>query len=120
MPRNVAIVFSSDYSQKLEKVAFHTPVWLADTPANHEAAERAWHAAIEWPHINVTLFRPPVGVPSRDDWRTLLAEISIRERNAESLEVVGTELTPVARAVLTGAGYTRFDETPTGFKARKW
>ena len=120
MAANVAIVFARDYSQKLEKLAFHTPVWLADTPANHEAAERAWHSAIEWPHISVTLFRPPPGVPSRDDWRTLLAEISIRERNADALEVVGAELTPVARATLTGAGFTRFEETASGFKARKW
>jgi hypothetical protein len=120
MPRNVAIVFASDYSGQLEKVAFHTPVWLADTPANHEAAERAWHSAVEWPHISVTLFRPPAGEPSRDDWQTLLAEISIRERNADALEIVGAPLSPIARATLVDAGFTRFEETASGFKARKW
>lgn len=120
MPRNVAIVFSTDYSAQLEKVAFHTPVWLVDTPSNHSAAEQAWHSAAEWPHISVTLFRPPAGQPTRDDWRTLLAEISIRERNLEGIDVVGSPLTPVARATLVGAGFSKFEETGSGFKAKKW
>lgn len=120
MARNVAIVFSPDYSAQLEKLAFHTPVWLADTAPNHAAAEHAWHSAVEWPHISVTLFRPPIAEPLRDDWRNLLAEISIRERNVEGIDVIGTTLTQIARASMVAAGFVRFDETPNGFKARKW
>jgi hypothetical protein len=117
--RSVAVVFEPDFSERLEKLAFHTPVWLADTPANRAAAEEAWRAAVEWPHIHVTLFRAPKAVPSRDDWRLLLEQIDALERGVESLEVIGAQLTLVARAVLTGDGYTVFDERADGFKAKK-
>ena len=41
MSRTVAIVFDENYSSQLEKTAFHTPVWLIDTPENRAAAEEA-------------------------------------------------------------------------------
>jgi len=47
MPRSVAIVFAEDYSSQLEKLAFHTPVWLIDTPENRTAAEEAWRTAVQ-------------------------------------------------------------------------
>lgn len=119
MARTVAIVFDADFSTQLEKTAFHVPVWLADTPANHEAAEDAWRAAVEWPHISVTLFRPPETQPSREDWRMLLDQIAFRERNLDGIDVIGTPLTLVARAALVEAGFARFDETMAGFRARK-
>jgi hypothetical protein len=121
MPRNVALIFVPDFSDRLEKTAFHTPVWLADTPANRTAAEDAWRAAVEWPHIHVTLFRPPPGTPARDDWRSLVEQIDRGEKQkVDSLEVVGTPLSLVARAVLIGAGYTKFDETESGFRAKRF
>lgn len=111
MPRSVAIVFAEDYSSQLEKLSFHTPVWLLDTPANREAAEHAWHAAIEWPHISVTLFR-------EDDWRVLLDQISLRDR-FDVIEAIGAALTPAARDALEGAGFVRTEETAGGFRARR-
>ncbi|HYI13649.1 MAG TPA: hypothetical protein VEK57_31705 [Thermoanaerobaculia bacterium] len=120
MPRTVAIVFDADFSEQLEKTAFHMPVWLADTPANRAAAEEAWRAAIEWPHITVTLFRPPGAVAAREDWRMLLEEISIRERSVEAIDVTGSFLTELAREALVESGYTKFEETMAGFRARKF
>jgi hypothetical protein len=119
MPRTVAIVFDADYSSRLEKTAFHMPVWLADTPANHTAAEEAWRAAVEWPHLSVTLFRPPGEQPSPEEWRMLLDQIAFREKTIEAIDVSGCPLTPTARTALTESGFTRFDETATGFRARK-
>ena len=119
MLRTVAIVFDADYSAQLEKTAFHMPVWLADTPANRTAAEEAWRAAIEWPHINVTLFRPPGADPVTEDWRMLLEEIEFRERTVEAVDVAGAPLTEVAREALLESGYTKFEETAAGFRARK-
>lgn len=119
MPRTVAVVFEPDFTERLEKLAFHTPVWLVDTPANRAAAEQAWRAAVEWPHITVTLFRAPARAPGRDDWRLLLEQIERLERGYETMEVIGTPLSLVARAVLTGAGFTVFDERTDGFRARK-
>ena len=119
MPRTVAIVFDADYSARLEKTAFHMPVWLADTPANRTAAEEAWRAAVEWPHITVTRFRPPGDQPEREDWRVLLEQIAFEEKTVEAVDVVGASLTPTARAALVESGFTWFEGTPGGFRARK-
>ncbi len=109
----LVIVFDEDYSTQLEKLAFHTPVWLVDTPENRSAAEQAWHAAIEWPHITVTLFR-------RQGWDTLLDQVAFQEtRIVETMEVIGEPLSDSSRAALSGAGFERFDETDVGFRARR-
>jgi hypothetical protein len=119
MPRSIAIVFADDFSGQLEKLSFHTPVWLADTAANHEAAEEAWQRAVEWPHISVTLFRPPAAKAGRDDWRALLEQITLHERPIDAVEVIGAPLTLPARAVFSDAGYERFEETAGGFRVRR-
>lgn len=110
--RLVTVVFAGDYSEKLDKLAFRAPVWIVDTPANRSAAEEALHAAVEWPHMSITLFR-------FDDWRTLLEQISFQQRGVDTLDVIGSALTLPARAMLSDAGFTRFDETAEGFRARK-
>lgn len=113
MPRNVAIVFEPDYADRLERLAFHTPVWIVDTPANRAAAEIAWQTAIEWPHITVTLFR------TDEEWDALLRQIDILERAVDVLEVTGSPLTEQTRTSLTERGFERFEETPAGFRAGK-
>jgi hypothetical protein len=113
VPRQVAIVFEQDYAASLAKLAFRTPVWLVDTPANRGAAEEAWRDAVEWPHISVTLFR------AQDDWKTLLEQVALRERNVETLEVIGSAMDRATHTTLVEAGFTRFDESPSGFRARR-
>ena len=117
MARNVAIVFERDYAAALEKLAFHTPVWMIDTPENRAAAEEAWRAAVEWPHISVTLFRDTEN-RTKDDWSTLLEQIALQER-FDAIEVIGATLTLPARSALLDLGLTRFEETTTGFRARR-
>ena len=111
MPRSVAVVFAEDFSSQLEKLAFHTPVWMVDTPANRAAAEEAWMQAVEWPHISVTLFRPL-------EWDSLLEQIAMQGK-FEVIEAIGIELTPPLREVLERAGFVRVAETPNGFRARR-
>ena len=111
MPRSVAIVFSEDYSSQLEKLAFHTPVWMIDTPDNRNAAEEAWRRAMEWPHISVTLFRPL-------EWSALLEQVALQER-FDVVEAIGTPLTPAAEAALREARFVRIEQTATGFRARR-
>lgn len=111
MRRSIAVVFTPDFADSLERVAFHTPVWLVDTPANRNAAEDAWRRAVEWPHISVTLFR-------EDDWRVLLDQIALRER-FDVVEAIGAPLTPATREALDAAGFVRVEETATGFRARR-
>lgn len=118
MPRNVAVVFARDYSAELERLAFHTPVWIAETPENRGAAEDAWRAAVEWPHISVTLFRAPDGEPAREDWRTLVDQISV-ERGIDGIDVIGVPLSPLALDALREVGFAKFEETAEGFRAKK-
>lgn len=113
MARSVAIVFERDYAASLEKLAFRTPVWLVDTPANRNAAEDAWRDAAEWPHITVTLFH------AENDWKTLLGQVELREQHLEALEVIGGALDPATHTTLVEAGFTRFDESPQGFRAKR-
>lgn len=113
MPRNVAVVFTPDYSADLQRLAFHTPVWIVDTPANRAAAEDAWQTAIEWPHITVTLFR------ASDDWKALLEQIALKEKTIDAVEGIGTPLTQSVRTALAGFGLDRVEETRHGFRARR-
>lgn len=112
MPRSVAVVFAEDFSSQLEKLAFHTPVWMIDTPANRTAAEAAWMQATEWPHISVTLFRPL-------EWEPLLEQIAMHHERFDVVEAIGAELTPELRATLERMGFVRIVETPGGFRARR-
>lgn len=109
----MVIAFAEDFSAELEKLSFHTPVWLADTPANHTAAEEAWQRAIEWPHISVTLFRP------KEDWSALLDQIALQQRAVDTIDVIGTALSDNARTALSAAGFARFEDTATGFRAKR-
>ena len=119
MPRSVAVVFETDFSDRLGSLAFRSPVWIVDTPRNRAAAEEAWQSTVEWPHITVTLFRPPETEATEDDWRALLGQVSIHERSLEAIEVIGAPLTLVARAALAESGLARFEETSNGFRAKR-
>jgi hypothetical protein len=119
MPRTVAIVFNADFSEQLEKISFHTPVWLVDTPENRAAAEAAWQRATEWPHISVTLFRAPSDNLTRDDWRALLDQVNLHERLVDAIDILGVPLTAIARAAIEDVGFARFDETGSGFRVRR-
>ena len=117
MPRNVAVVFTPDYADELESLAFRAPVWIADTPPNRGAAENAWRAANDWPHISVTLFRAPQHAPSVEDWRALLDQIALHEKAIEVLEVIGSPLTDPTHKALVERGFEKIEDTRTGFRA---
>lgn len=113
MARSVAIVFDPDFASSLGRVAFHTPVWMVDTPENRSAAEEAWRTAIDWPHISVTLFR------ADHDWPTLLQMIALHHDRLDLVDTIGAPLSPAARSALDSAGFVRIEETPGGFRARR-
>lgn len=109
---NVALVFDRDFSTRLHQVAFHTPVWLVETPENRAAAEAEWMRAVEWPHIEVTLFR------SDHDFRSLLTQVAIHHA-VDGLDVIGMQLTPDVHEALTRDGFQRIETSGEGFRARK-
>ena len=110
---NVAIVFAPDFSGRLHQLAFHTPVWIVETPENRAAAEEAWMRRQEWPHIDVTVFR------SAHDWRTLLAQVALHH-DVDSIDIIGGPAGDnEMRTALADAGFQRIQETAEGIRARK-
>jgi len=107
MSRRVAIVFDRQFGDRLAALVMRTPVWIVESNANRAAAAEAWNRAGDWPHISVTVFRPP------DDLEHLLSQIGKPQR----VDVIGLKLTKDAREALHTAGFTKIAETNEGFRA---
>jgi hypothetical protein len=107
MNRRVAIVFDTEFGDRLAALVMRTPVWIVESVTNRAAVSEASNRATEWPHISVTLFRPP------DDLKHLLSQIGHQRR----VDVIGLPLTAGAREALTAAGFTKIVETNDGFRA---
>jgi hypothetical protein len=107
MSRRVAIVFEKEFGDRLEELAMRMPVWIVESNANRAAVSAAWNRASEWPHISVTVFRPP------DSLRHLLSQIGHPQR----VDVIGMKLSDEARDALMSAGFTKLAETNAGFRA---
>jgi hypothetical protein len=121
MPRTIAVVLNPDFGASLGALAFRLPVWIVDTGANRVAAEDAWRSAEEWPHISVTMFRTSIH-PTKGEWLRLFEQIELHHGPSaqrvpyETLEVIGTELTPAARAALAEAGLVVVELKSDGFR----
>lgn len=107
MSRRVAIVFDTEFGDRLATLAMRTPVWIVESATNRAAVSEAWNRATEWPHISVTVFRPP------DDLKLLLSQIGHPQR----VDVIGLPLTDDAREALRAAGFTKIAESVEGFRA---
>jgi hypothetical protein len=107
MSRRVAIVFDPAFGDRLAALVMRTPVWIVESNPNRAAVSEAWNRASDWPHISVTVFRPP------DDLEHLLSQIGHPQR----LDVIGLPLTDDAREALHAAGFTKIAETSEGFRA---
>lgn len=107
MSRRVAIVFDQEFGDRLASLVMRTPVWIVESAPNRSAASEAWNRAIEWPHISVTVFRPP------EELKHLLSQIGRPQR----VDVIGLPLTEDAREALSAAGFTNIAETSEGFRA---
>jgi hypothetical protein len=107
MSRRVAIVFDTEFGERLATLAMRMPVWIVESVTNRAAVSEAWNRATEWPHISVTVFRPT------DDLKHLLSQIGHPQR----VDVIGLPLSDDAREALGAAGFTKIAETSDGFRA---
>ena len=108
MSRRVAIVFDREFGDRLGDLAMRMPVWIVESNTNRPAVAAAWNRASEWPHISVTVFRPP------GDLRLLLTQIGQPQR----VDVFGMRLKDEVREILTEAGFATLVETSDGFRAK--
>jgi hypothetical protein len=107
MNRRVAIVFDPEFGDRLATLVMRTPVWIVESVSNRSAVSEASNRATEWPHISVTVFRPP------DDLKHLLSQIGHPQR----VDVIGLPLNDDAREAMSAAGFTEIVETIDGFRA---
>jgi hypothetical protein len=108
MSRRVAIVFDREFGDRLGELAMRMPVWIVESNTNRPEVAAAWNRASEWPHISVTVFRPP------GDLRLLLTQIGQPQR----VDVIGMRLKDEVREILTDAGFATIVETSDGFRAK--
>jgi hypothetical protein len=107
MNRRVAIVFDREFGDRLAALVMRTPVWIVESNVNRPAISEATNRATDWPHISVTVFRPP------GDLKHLLSQIGQPKR----VDVIGLPLNDETREVLNAAGFTNVVETSDGFRA---
>jgi hypothetical protein len=106
MNRRVAIVFDREFGDRLATLVMRTPVWIVESNTNRPAISEATNRGTDWPHISVTVFRPP------GDLKHLLSQIGQPKR----VDVIGLPLTDDAREALGDAGFTNVVSTPDGFR----
>lgn len=122
--RSVALVLKERYEGDLRELAFRSAVWLIDSESNRTRAEELWLAATEWPQISVTVVKT-APEPDRSDWLHIVAQIDLHHGPLsqrvpyDTLEVIGSDLTPVAREALLDSGFAIFETTPAGFRATR-
>jgi len=107
MSRRVAIVFYTEFGDRLLTLVMRTPVWIVESPANRSAVAEAMNRATEWPHISVTVFRPT------DELKHVLSQIGHPQR----VDVIGLPLSDDARDARRDSGLTNVVRTNDGFRA---
>jgi len=107
MSRRVAIVFDTEFGDRLSGLVMRTPVWIIESATNRPAVSEAWNRSTEWPHISVTVFRP------LDDLQHLLSQVGHPQR----VDVIGLPLSDDTRDALRAAGFMKISETAEGFRA---
>ena len=123
MARRVALVLDRTYGEKLAKLALTSEVWVVESETNKAAAGELWHAAEQWPHISVTIFRAPETL-SEETWKLVLDQVRLqrpgtRRPHAETIDVIGSEATKEARRALAGFGFETISLTVEGFRASR-
>ncbi|HVR38758.1 MAG TPA: hypothetical protein VMU84_06655 [Thermoanaerobaculia bacterium] len=116
MARTLALVLDPQFGTQLGPIAFHTAVWIVDTPVNRTAAQEAWRSADEWPHISVTMFRPLGDAATRKDWADLIEQITLQQP-FETLDIIGGEIATSFRDALEDAGFVVF--RAKGWRAKR-
>ena len=118
---SVAIVVDPNFGERLELLATHMPVWIADTPTNRTCAESLWSRADA--HCpTVTTFRTN-GDDSAEWCRAILPQVELHHGEYsqspafDSIEVFGAGATPNLRDALSEYGFTISSERPDGFRA---
>ncbi|MBB6251722.1 hypothetical protein [Nitrospirillum iridis] len=110
---DVVLAFAPDFGERLSEFAGLHPVWLCQSPANREAAERLW--AKDGHAHQVTVFTRADMTSPENAFISLLDTIDQHHPAWRRLSVFGCQATPAVRDALADYGGGTFEEIAGGF-----
>ena len=126
MAYSVAIVVTPDIGGALTALADRVHVWLADTPANHAAAEtyRRTHPTHSLER-GVTTFRIADSDSPEAQVVQILGDLNLHHGEDshtppwDGLEIYGAAPSPTVRDALAAFGVDEIHPTPGGFRCKR-
>ena len=115
---HVAVVVDREFGERLLPLAQRLHVWICDTPANREAAEKAWETIMPgavWNEVGVTTFRISEDDSPEDMAISHIGDIDLHHPAWSQVEVYGVRLNDELRAAWQEYGADEFRETQDGF-----
>jgi hypothetical protein len=123
---SVSVVLDRHFGQRVRDLLEAGPVWIVDSPANRDSAEKLWAEFPERDHLNgVTLFKAPA---DQDSARVLIEEMQTIDMHHgvysanpayTVIRVIGCELKPEVQEELAQFGFDSFNRTSVGFEASR-
>ncbi|MEC4589489.1 hypothetical protein VPG91_00675 [Nitrospirillum amazonense] len=110
---DVVLAFDPDFGGRLSEFAALHPVWVCQSPANREAAERLW--AKDGHAHQVTVFTRANMTSPENAFISLMDTIDQHHPMWRRLSVFGCQATPAVREALADYGGSTFEEMPGGF-----
>jgi hypothetical protein len=122
----VILVLDRNYGSEPSSVPAEGHIWLIESPANREAAAsyRALHGA-STSENSVTTFKAAADDTGSEVCLKMLDTIDLHHGVYSAdppysvLEIVGAPLNRTMKAALEGLGFSRFESTVNGFRARR-
>lgn len=121
---SVSVVVDRDYGPKIRELLETGPVWIIDSPANQQFAQRLWAEFPDRTHLDgVTVFKAPEHRSPEQLFVDQLGTIDLHhgEYSADPaytvIRVFGCNLTPDVREALASFGFDSFSALDEGFEA---
>ena len=112
--KSVAIVVDPEFGQRLRLAAASEPVWIAQTRANREEAERLWRAGVQ----GVTTFVVSEPFDAEVAAAGILGQVLLHHPGTQEVRVIGCPASEQVREQFAQEGFEVREENREGFVAR--
>jgi hypothetical protein len=125
-PYSVSVVLDREFGQRVRELLEAGPVWIVDSPANRDSAQKIWAEFPERDHLDgVTVFKTPADHDAAqvliDEMQTIDMHHGVYSADPAYtvIHVIGCELRPEVQEKLAEFGFDSFNRTPEGFTAAR-